>query len=152
MGYRKAPALWAFGSWGRHSAFVSSKFPDGDAYRRPWREHFSCSLSFWVGRTWLTAQDIQGCTGMYGECEDGCGRGTAWLRVKCRRGCRREEREDKNRCKKQKKKGRKYSSVPRHLPALSHFLFHTVIVFLGVLRTTCVPCMYVWSRGCRCAL
>lgn len=89
---------------------------------------------------------------MYGVWEEGCSRGVARLKVEHRRGCRQEEREDKSRRIKQKNKGRKYSSVPKHLLALPHFSFHTVIAFLGVLKTTCVPCVYVQRGGCRDAL
>lgn len=36
LGYRESPALWPlFDSWGQHRAFVSSKFPDGDAEGKP---------------------------------------------------------------------------------------------------------------------
>ena len=97
-------------------------------------------------------QDVWGCMGMYGGREEACSRGVAWLRVERRKGCHQEEREDKSRRKKQKNKERKYSSVPKHLLALSHFLFHIMIAFPGVLKTTCVPCVYVQRGGCRDAL
>jgi len=66
-------------------------------------------------------RDVRGCTGIYGEREEGCGRGVARLRVEHRMGCRWEEKEDKSSRKKQKNKGRKYCRAPRHLLALLHF-------------------------------
>lgn len=67
-------------------------------------------------------KDVRGCTGIYRAWEEGCSRGLAQLRTKCRKDCCSGEREDKSRRKKQNNKGRKYSSVPKHLLVLLHFL------------------------------
>jgi len=64
----------------------------------------------------------------------------------CEYECTREE-VDESRRKKQKNKGRKCCSVPRHLLALLHFSFHTVIVFPSTVKTVCMPGVCIWRGG-----